>query len=301
MPHPPGEPRLTGDRQSTQTSAGSPVAAAKRRREGTHNARPTGVYINQAARIVGVSPSLIRLWEVEGLVSPARTSSGYRVFSTRDIERLRYVRDLIQRDGLNAAGVRRLLASTGVSQATERPRSVGLGEKLRGLRRRKGLSLRALGELTGLSPSSISAVERGLSSPTVGSLHRLAIAFETTVPSLMGTPEPHERLVVRPHERALLFGAPGVRMENLYDVPTTLQSMLITVEPGAGSQESYAHEGEEVVYMVEGELDLTLDESTTYRLGPGDAMTFVSSRPHRWVNPGTVTASIVWVNTPPTF
>jgi DNA-binding transcriptional MerR regulator/uncharacterized cupin superfamily protein len=296
-----GERGLKGERQPRRTSQGSAVAAAQRRRGAADNSRPAGVYINQAARIVGVSPSLIRLWEVEGLVSPARTSSGYRVFSTRDIERLRYVRDLIQREGLNAAGVRRLLTSTGAAEATERRRSIALGEKLRGLRRRKGLSLRALGELTGLSPSSISALERGLSSPTVGSLHRLAIAFETTVPSLMGTPEPHERMVVRPHERTLLFGDPGVRMENLYDVPTILQSMLVTVEPGAGSHESYAHEGEEVVYMVEGELDLTLDESTTYRLGPGDAMTFVSSRPHRWLNPGTVTASIVWVNTPPTF
>lgn len=155
--------------------------------------------------------------------------------------------------------------------------------------------------MTGLSPSSISAVERGLSSPTVGSLHRLAIAFETTVPALMGTPEPHERLVVKPHERPLLFGAPGVKMENLYDVDTLLQSMLITVDPGSGSEDSYAHEGEEVLYVIEGEIEMTLDEIDTYRLQPGDAMTFPSTRPHRWTNPGDVTAVIVWINTPPTF
>jgi DNA-binding transcriptional MerR regulator/quercetin dioxygenase-like cupin family protein len=263
--------------------------------------RPPGVYINQAARIVGVSPSLIRLWESEGLVSPARTPSGYRVFSVQDIERLRHVRDLIQRDGLNAAGVRRVLSTSGAETGGDRPRTAGVGNKLRMLRRRQNLSLRAVAAMTGLSPSSISALERGLSSPTVGSLHRLAIALDTTVPALMGTPAPHERLVVRPHERNLLFGAPGVRMENLYDVDTTLQSMLITVEPGASSHESYAHEGEEVLYMVEGELDITLDEIETYRLGPGDAMTFRSTRPHRWTNPGDVTAKVVWVNTPPTF
>jgi DNA-binding transcriptional MerR regulator/mannose-6-phosphate isomerase-like protein (cupin superfamily) len=259
------------------------------------------VYINQAARIVGVSASLIRIWENEGLVTPARTQSGYRVFSPQDIERLRHIRDLIQRDGLNAAGARRLLSSTGAENGAERPRSMAVGEKLRMLRRRRGLSLRALAAMTGLSPSSISAMERGLSSPTVGSLHRLAIAFEITVPALMGTPEPHERLVVRPHERPLLFGAPGVKMENLYDVDTILQSMVITVEPGAGSEESYAHEGEEVLYMIEGEIDVTLDEIDTYRLRPGDAMTFASTRPHRWTNPGDVTAAIVWINTPPTF
>ncbi|MDX6552963.1 MAG: hypothetical protein QOH74_1451 [Gaiellales bacterium] len=277
------------------------AAANRRRRAAGSNGRPAGVYINQAARIVGVSASLIRIWENEGLLTPERTTSGYRVFSPRDIERLRHIRDLIQRDGLNAAGVRRVLSSTGAEGTVERPRSVAVGEKLRMLRRRRGLSLRALATMTGLSPSSISAVERGLSSPTVGSLHRLAIAFETTVPALMGTPEPHERLVVRPHERNLLFGAPGVKMENLYDVDTILQSMVITVEPGAGSEESYAHEGEEVLYMIEGEIDVTLDEIDTYRLRTGDAMTFASTRPHRWTNPGNVTAAIVWINTPPTF
>jgi quercetin dioxygenase-like cupin family protein len=90
-------------------------------------------------------------------------------------------------------------------------------------------------------------------------------------------------------------------MENLYDVDTILQSMLITVEPGGGSQESYAHEGEEVLYVIEGEIDMTLDEIDTYRLEPGDAMTFHSTRPHRWTNPGEITAVIVWINTPPTF
>jgi quercetin dioxygenase-like cupin family protein len=90
-------------------------------------------------------------------------------------------------------------------------------------------------------------------------------------------------------------------MENLYDVDTILQSMLITVDSGSGSEDSYAHEGEEVLYVIEGEIEMTLDEIDTYRLQPGDAMTFPSTRPHRWTNPGDLTAVIVWINTPPTF
>jgi DNA-binding transcriptional MerR regulator len=302
MPRSPSGTKDQGQDESRLTAAGSAVPGKNgRARAADSGDRPAGVYINQAARIVGVSPSLIRIWENEGLLTPARTPSGYRVFAPQDIERLRHIRDLIQRDGLNAAGARRLLSSTGAENGGERPRSLPVGERIRRQRRRRGLSLRAVAAMTGLSPSSISAVERGLSSPTVGSLHRLAIAFETTVPALMGTPEPHERLVVRPHERPLLFGAPGVKMENLYDVDTLLQSMLITVDPGSGSEDSYAHEGEEVLYVIEGEIEVTLDEIDTYRLQPGDAMTFPSTRPHRWTNPGDLTAVIVWINTPPTF
>ena len=149
--------------------------------------RPGGVYITQAARIVGVSPSLVRSWENEGLVSPGRTESGYRVFAPNDIERLRQIRDLMHRDGLNAAGVRRVFGNSG--NGTGPTRSVlAVGERIRASRRRKGLSLRAVASLTGLSPSAISAVERGHSAPTVGSLQRLAHAFETTVPSLLGRP-----------------------------------------------------------------------------------------------------------------
>jgi DNA-binding transcriptional MerR regulator/quercetin dioxygenase-like cupin family protein len=260
------------------------------------------VYIAQAARITGVSSSLIRTWESEGLVSPMRTESGYRVFSPGDIEQLRRIRDLIHRDGLNAAGVRRVLSSSGDGNGGGSIRPIPpVGGRIREYRRRQGLSLRAVAERAGVSPSAISAVERGHSTPTVGSLHRLARAFDTTVPSLLGTAEPHRRLVVRKDDRPVLFETPGVIMENLYDVDTVLQSMLISVDPGAGNGESYAHDGEEFLYVVEGRLELTLDEIDLYQLGAGDALTFASTRPHRWVNPGTVRSVIVWVNTPPTF
>ena len=153
-----------------------------------------------------------------------------------------------------------------------------------------------------LSASSVSAIERGLSAPSVGTLQRLAAALDTTVPLLLGTPRPHRHLVVRPHERVELeMETPGVTFENLYATETELQSILIRVDPGHGSQESYSHEGEEFLYVLEGQLELTLDELYTYRLGPRDAMTFRSARPHRWNNPGDVQTSIVWINTPPTF
>jgi len=250
-----------------------------------------------------VSPSVLRGWESEGLVSPARTASGYRVFSTHDVERLRRIRDLIHDEGLDVSGVRRVL--NGESRPAEDPQSaerVHVHERIHMLRRRKGISLRALAGLSGLSASSVSAIERGLSAPSVGTLQRLAAALDTTVPKLLGASWPHRQLVVRPDERQVLdMETPGVLFENLYATDTTLQSILISVEPGHGSQESYSHEGEEFLYVLEGELELTLDELHTYRLGPQDAMTFKSTRPHRWHNPGDVLTVIVWVNTPPTF
>jgi DNA-binding transcriptional MerR regulator len=265
--------------------------------------RPGGFYISQVARILGVSPWVLRAWENEGLVAPARTASGYRVFTADDLDRLRRIRDLIQVEGLNPAGVRRLLDDEpgGDANGSTAPRP-HVHDRIRMLRRRKGMSLRALAGAAGLSASSVSAIERGLSAPSVGTLQRLATALDTNVPGLLDTPRPQRQLVVRPHQRQILdMETPGVRFANLYATDTALQSILISVEPGQGSQDAYSHAGEEFLYVLEGELDVTLDEIETYRLGPHDAMTFESARPHRWHNPGDALTVIVWVNTPPTF
>jgi len=267
--------------------------------------RPNGIYIKQAAQIVGVSPSMLRSWENQGLVSPVRTASGYRVYSAPDIERLRRLRQLIEEEGLNPAGARLVLdESNGGSHREGGTETDGphVHDRIRMLRKRKGVSLRSLAKASELSASTVSAIERGLSTPSVGTLQRLAAALETTVPELLDASRPHRNLVVRPHERPRLeMETPGVVFENLYTTDTILQSILISVEPGQGSQESYSHEGEEFLYVISGSLDVVLNEMYSYRLGPGDAMTFQSARPHRWHNPGDVVATIVWVNTPPTF
>lgn len=199
--------------------------------------RPSGIYISQVTRILGISQSVLRTWEQEGLVSPRRTESGYRVFSPEDVERLRRIRDLIQGEGLNPAGVRHLFEQ-GADFPDEhgRPPRPHVHDRIQILRKRKGMSLRTLATASGLSASSVSAIERGLSAPSVGTLQRLAAALDTTVPKLLDAPRPQRHLVVRPHERQTLdMETPGVVFENLYATDTALQSILITVMPGHGS------------------------------------------------------------------
>jgi DNA-binding transcriptional MerR regulator/quercetin dioxygenase-like cupin family protein len=252
--------------------------------------------------VVGVSAALLRAWEAEGLIKPSRTPSGYRVYGAADIERLRHIRDLIRRDGLNAAGVRRVL-DLGSSRLPDGNGGLHIGDRICLLRKKRRVSLRKLADVTGLSPSYISSLERSLSKPSVASLQKLAAALGTNVPTLLGErPQPAADPVVRPHERRLLkMEIPGVKFESLSMVETDLEPLLMTIGPGAGSRESYRHGGEEFLYMLEGSLELTLDEMYAYSLGPGDAMTFASDRPHRWWNPGEVDAVIVWINTPQTF
>ena len=66
--------------------------------------------ISVAAELVGMHPQTLRIYEQRGLVRPGRTPGGTRLYSERDIERLRLVQRLTTDLGLNLAGVERVLA-----------------------------------------------------------------------------------------------------------------------------------------------------------------------------------------------
>jgi MerR family transcriptional regulator/heat shock protein HspR len=66
--------------------------------------------ISIAAEIVGMHPQTLRIYESKGLVRPGRTPGGTRLYSERDLERLRLIQRLTTELGLNLAGVQRVIA-----------------------------------------------------------------------------------------------------------------------------------------------------------------------------------------------
>lgn len=66
--------------------------------------------ISVAAELAGVHPQTLRTYERKGLLKPARTSGGTRRYSQRDVDRVRLIQELTQGDGVNLAGVLRILA-----------------------------------------------------------------------------------------------------------------------------------------------------------------------------------------------
>ena len=65
--------------------------------------------ISVAADLVGMHPQTLRLYEAKGLVRPARTPGGTRLYSDADVERLRLIQRLTTELGLNLAGVEQVL------------------------------------------------------------------------------------------------------------------------------------------------------------------------------------------------
>jgi DNA-binding transcriptional MerR regulator/quercetin dioxygenase-like cupin family protein len=257
--------------------------------------------IGQTARIVGVSSSTLRLWENVGLISPARNSGKYRLYSPEVLEvlkRIKYLRDVKR---LNVPGIKQELGNGNHAVKSSRMnQQTDLGPKLRKLRKGLGLGLLKAAEQASITPGFLSAIELSRANPSVATLQRLAATYNTTVLEFFDLPR-HSRRLIRPQERRQIRTESGVEMEVLSIGTKMLQCMLFRVPPKSGSDGSYSHVGEEFIYMLKGSLEFWLDELESHVVQEGDSFWFESHLGHRWFNPTDEEAVLIWVNTPLTF
>jgi DNA-binding transcriptional MerR regulator len=280
---------------STQLRSRHPHAPA----EAVAGAKDASCRIGEAARRIGVSASALRRWEREGLVGPARSPGRYRLYNDEDLDLLRRVRGMRQ-ERVNAPGIRRLLSSQtpAVPDTTQRFRHAG---RLRSMREGRGLSLRDAAAAAGLSVSFLSAVERGTSGTSVASLQRLTSAYGTTLGELFAQPRRPSRVVHATRRPVIELGDETVRIEQLAESASLLEPQLFRLSPGASSEGTYHHAGEEFMYVIAGSVTVWVGERERYRLDEGDALTFPSTLPHRWRNHASGETRLLWINTPPTF
>lgn len=256
--------------------------------------------VGQTARILGVSPSTLRLWENVGLISPARGNGRYRLYSPELLEvlkRIKYLRDVKL---LNLPGIRQALGKTTVHKPTRGSHPTEVGNKLRRLRKKCGLGVVEAAKRAKISAGFLSAIELSRANPSVATLQRLSATYGTTVLDFYDLPKQSNHLV-RPRDRRAIETQSGVRIELLSIGARQLESQIFRVPPGAGSDGAYSHQGEEFIYMMSGTLEIWLDELQYHTLREGDSFWFESSIGHRWYNPSNEEAVLLWINTPPTF
>lgn len=259
--------------------------------------------ISEAARVLGVSPSSLRNWEEIGLLTPIRSQGRYRLYSRELLQtakRIKYLRNVKR---MNLAGVAHAMGSEANNnrpRQTRRKKSGGIGRQLARLRHQQRLTLAEVARKTGLSVSFLSSLERGQANASIATLQKLAHLYRTNVLSLFGGQEAENRLV-RPRDRRVLQPHPGVDMELLAFGNTMMEPHLFRIAPGASSGGSYHHEGEEFIYVLQGKLEIWLDEVERYVLEGGDSLYFESSQAHRWSSLAEKETVLLWINTPPTF
>jgi DNA-binding transcriptional MerR regulator/quercetin dioxygenase-like cupin family protein len=270
----------------------------------TENSNEAGGYrVSDVARMIGVSASTLRLWEMQGLLQPRRTASGQRRYGEDDLDRARRVAWMRGEGGLTPKAIRAALAdpgdAPGSEPAPEAPEE--LGRRLRRLRHAAGLTLDRVAAEVGIAPSALSTLERTSRGVSFGALHRIAAFYDTTVSALSLAPGEATEVVRAGAWRLWPATIPGVSVQLLAEGPRQMDCHRFVLAPGAGSEGSYSHDGEEFLHILSGRLEVVLDGRDRHDLDPGDSLYFESRRRHAWRNASDGDTVLLWINTPPTF
>jgi transcriptional regulator with XRE-family HTH domain len=173
-----------------------------------------------------------------------------------------------------------------------------IGARIRQFRSQKGLTLQGLGRVTGLSPSMLSLVERGKTSPSIGTLIVICSALEVHMSDLVAVEERTARdPVSRLAEQPVFQTSAGVLRRVLRaDHVRGLEIAINEYAPDTGSASAPVHHaGFEYGIVLQGQLTVEVD-GARHELHPGDLISYESSRDHRIWNYGSDHAKALWIN-----
>lgn len=258
------------------------------------------VSVTEAAAALAMSPGALRLWESQGLISPPRDERGRRRYGAQEMDRLRRIKWWRVRD-FNAPAIKRMLEEqdyAGISgdlgpdtpSASADPSYDGA--YFRTLRHSAGLTLREVANRSGLSVSFLSAIERGLSRMSPSAETRLLLTLRGEDPIDDHPPTSMHSLGAGRQVTV----APGITYEWLTAGRGLLEPQYAVIAPGAGSADTYQHDGEEFLLVLGGEFRVWLG-SEEHVLRAEDSLHFMSQTPHRWRNESSENVRALWVTT----
>lgn len=175
--------------------------------------------------------------------------------------------------------------------------------KIKALRQERQLTLKDLSEVTGLSLSFLSQIERGASSLSITSLKKIADALDIHINYFFLEEKDQQNFVVRKGERHSFSTSYGnqlyTRLAGTF-AERKLEPMVVRLKPNMKEEGSYSHSGEEFYYVLEGEVVFTINDEK-YHLLEGDSIHFPSSISHHWENPLTTETVVLSIVTPIIF
>ncbi|MFF9352503.1 helix-turn-helix domain-containing protein [Streptomyces sp. NPDC014734] len=149
-----------------------------------------------------------------------------------------------------------------------------VGPRLRRIRTRRGVTLTALAETTGISKSTLSRLESGQRRPSLELLLPIARAHRLPLDELVGAPEAGDPRI-RPRPRV----HQGRTVIPLTAGPGPLQAWKSVIPAEQNRPEPCTHEGYEWLYVLSGRLRLVVADHDLV-LGPGEAAEFDTRLPH---------------------
>ncbi|MFH1624034.1 MAG: cupin domain-containing protein [Pseudomonadota bacterium] len=167
---------------------------------------------------------------------------------------------------------------------------IKVGERIKQIRQSKGLSLTDVAERSGFSSALLSQIENHLVSPPLGTLVKLSKALDVEIGRFFWDTSKAPFTIVRKDERksvSRVASKEGVKYGYSYESLAFdkkgrhMEPFFITLEPATIEDKNvFTHEGEEFIFVLEGDMEITLDEYTDV-LHPGDCIYYDSTIPHR--------------------
>lgn len=171
-----------------------------------------------------------------------------------------------------------------------------VGRRLREARGRTGMTLESVATAAGVTKSFVSAVERGETSPSIGSLYRICEALGISMSALFDNVGGQGSNVVRrAGVEGTYFGGEGVVNYVLSPRSERRAQVIETrIDPGGSpGRELWSHPGELVMAtVVSGSLEVRFADRTA-TLGEGDTIAYAPSEPHSWRNPDELRPAVV--------
>lgn len=181
---------------------------------------------------------------------------------------------------------------------------INIGQKITEYRKSKDLSIRKLAEMSNITPSQLSQIEKGQSNPSINTLKCIANALMVPIFTFFVSSLDASNLVVRPDERKRLYfpESKGATFELLSpDTNGAIEFLLLKLPKNASTSENLMnHDGEEVFFVMEGKFDFYInDEIIT--LKARDSAKIPPHADHKFVNPYEECAKLIFAVTPPKF
>jgi transcriptional regulator with XRE-family HTH domain len=178
-----------------------------------------------------------------------------------------------------------------------------VGTRLRYFRTKLGFSQRRLAKKAGIASSTVSLIESGAISPSIGSLKRILDAAGISLAEFFNSDPPkRDQVFFRKDELSPISrGAISYRQVGNDLSRDSLQILYESYQPGADTgRVLLSHEGQEGGVIIEGQLEVTVGDHVRV-LGPGDAYLFYSKVQHRFRNVSKKLCTLISACTPPSF
>ncbi len=177
--------------------------------------------------------------------------------------------------------------------------ATAMGARVRAMRQTLGLSSAELALQAGLSVGVISQIERGQANPSLRTLERLRLALKVPLMVLLegpGSAAVEPAFVRRRHARPrLMVGNMGLGKEILSPPDTDgLRFMVITVPPGAQSEDVLTGPGQKAGLVLKGQINLMVRDEQV-QISEGDSFQFPSDVKHAFVNNTDQPAEVLWI------